>query len=91
MTVEIKDFQHSFEVFLDDVGDCTVAFDISEIDEGDTVADKPFCDFAVFHEGKHITYDITKAQYKFCEAKANLEMENLISQWKEEWELAFYD
>lgn len=91
MTVRISQFEHNFEVFLDDIGDCAVAFDITEVEEGDTIADKSFCDFAVFHNGKHITYDISKAQYKFCEAQANLEMENLITQWKEEWECAFYD
>lgn len=92
MTVEIKDFQHSFEVFLDDVGDCTVAFDISDIDVGDTIADKPYCDFAVFDaQGNHITYDISKAQYEYCYAAANLEMEQLLTDWKKEWEIAFYE
>ncbi len=92
MGVTPKDFQHEICVYLDGIGECLVCFDIlTPDDELDADhSDDYEIDFAVFDEDdKHITYDITKKQYNYCENKAMDEMLNITTQWRKDWEDSF--
>ena len=87
MSVKVTDFKHSIEVHLYGVGESVVAFDIIEEDDHGG----PMVDFAVFCQDKHVTYDIDKRQYEYCEHKAYVEMEDILTDWKKDWEESFYD
>ena len=89
MTVKPSDFQHEICVYLEGIGECLVAFDIlSPSDELDPDhSDDYEIDFAVFDEqDKHITYDIDKKQYNRCENRAMLEMLDITTAWRKDWE-----
>ena len=87
MSVKVTDYKHSIEVHLYGVGECVVAFDIIEEDDHGG----PMVDFAVFCEDKPVTYDLDKRQYNYCEHKAYIEMEDILTDWKQDWEENFYD
>ena len=72
--------------------ECLVCFDIlspgKELDPDH--ADDYEIDFSVFDEnGKHITYDLDRKQYAFCEKKGMEEMIDITTQWRKEWEESF--
>ena len=92
MSVKPSDFKHEICVYLDDIGECLVCFDIltpgEELDPDH--ADDYEIDFSVFDEdGKHITYDLDRKQYAFCEKKGMEEMIDITTQWRKEWEESF--
>ena len=87
MSVKASDYKHSIEVHLYGVGECVVAFDIIEEDDHGG----PMVDFAVFCEDKPVTYDLDRRQYNYCEHKAYIEMEDILTDWKQDWEESFYD
>ena len=97
MSVKPQDFKHEICVYLDDIGECLVCFDIlspgEELDPDHSGKFEYEIDFAVFNaeDNSHITYDLERKQYNFCENKAMEEMLDITTKWKKEWEEYMYD
>jgi hypothetical protein len=95
MSVKPQDFKYEIFVYLDDIGECLVCFDIltPSVELDPDHSDDYEIDFAVFdaENDKHITYDINRKQYNHCENKAMDEMRDITTKWKKEWEEYMYD
>ena len=94
MSVKPSDFKYETGVYIEGVGVLNIHFDIltpgEELDPDHSGIFEYEIDFAVFDEdGKHITYDLERKQYNFCENKAMDEMRDITTQWKKEWEESF--